>query len=104
MATICVRRSESVVAGTVIEGVAGGGGVLTEDGVALATLDGVAGAPDAVDRWPSAARKSLACVGAEIVRIARMRSGAAVAPYTSRLASSSGLSTPPERLIPAKSP
>src|SRR5262249_30941303 len=65
----------------------------------------VSGGRDAAaDGEPSARRNGAASGGAEISRLARIVLGVALRPYTARLASSSGLSTPPDRSIPAKGP
>src|SRR5437879_1200451 len=72
---------------------------------AVAGSVAVAPVPEvALDTDAIADRNSRASGGAAISRDARMVRGDAPDPYTSRFASSSGLSTPPEILIPANSP
>ena len=71
------------------------------DGVADELAAVLAGAFDPI---PSASMNGVAWVGAEMLRLARMLLGEALVPYALRFASSSGRSTPPERLIPANSP
>src|SRR5262245_31545089 len=95
----CARKSSSVVgtgAGCAVAGVDAAGA-----GVARAPAFAVDGAADVAR---SALRNDVASFGAEISRLARIVRGDAVGPYTSLFASSSGRSTPPDRLMPANSP
>src|SRR4051812_49957355 len=91
-----VRRSESVVDSTLADGVAG------------AAVDGAAAerGGDTVDTVPvpRASKNGVACVGAEMLRLARIVLGDDSCPYALRLPSSSGRITPPERLMPANTP
>src|SRR5262245_17097280 len=91
----CMRTSSSVVG-------AGGVGADAPAGRAGAAdallLLGAAG----VDL--SAARNGVASGGADISRLARIVRGDTFAPYASLFVSSSGRSTPPERLMPANNP
>src|SRR5437870_13630539 len=97
MSTMRVRMSVSVVGATVV---AARGGL--DCAIDPLVLVGRSDAPADIEL--SALNRAVASVGAEMPLPARIVRGVASGPYAARFASSSGRSTPPDMLTPAKRP